>query len=32
MKGIAVAGTILVDVINEISSYPESGSLCKILS
>ena len=30
--GIAVAGTILVDKINEISAYPASGELTKILS
>jgi sugar/nucleoside kinase (ribokinase family) len=29
-SGIAVAGTILVDKINEISSYPKSGELTKI--
>ena len=29
--GIAVAGTILVDKINEISAYPASGELTKIL-
>ena len=29
-KGIAVAGTILVDEINEISAYPSSGELTKI--
>lgn len=31
-KGIAVAGTILVDKLNEISAYPNSGELTKILS
>ncbi len=31
MKGIAVAGTILVDKINEISAYPKAGELTKIL-
>ena len=31
-KGIAVAGTILVDKINEISAYPTSGELTKIKS
>ncbi len=30
--GIAVAGTILVDKLNEISAYPTSGELTKILS
>ena len=30
-KGIAIAGTILVDKINEISAYPASGELTKIL-
>ena len=30
--GIAVAGTILVDKINEISAYPEAGELTKIKS
>ncbi len=29
-KGIAVAGTILVDKINEISAYPKAGELTKI--
>ncbi len=29
--GIAVAGTLLVDRINEISAYPSSGELTKIL-
>lgn len=29
-KGIAVAGTILVDKINEISAYPQVGELTKI--
>ena len=31
-KGIAVAGTILVDKINEISAYPQCGELTKIHS
>ena len=31
-NGIAVAGTLLVDRINEIASYPASGELTKILS
>ena len=31
-NGIAVAGTILVDKLNEISAYPASGELTKILS
>ncbi len=31
-KGIAVAGSILVDKINEISAYPQSGELTQILS
>ena len=31
-NGIAVAGTILVDSINEISAYPSSGELTKIIS
>ncbi len=31
MKGIAIAGTILVDKINEISAYPKAGELTKIL-
>lgn len=30
--GIAVAGTILVDKLNEIGAYPNSGELTKILS
>ena len=30
--GIAVAGTILVDKINEISAYPQAGELTKIKS
>jgi len=30
-EGIAVAGTILVDKINEITAYPNSGELTKIL-
>ena len=29
-KGIAVAGSILVDSINEISAYPQAGELTKI--
>ena len=32
MRGIAVAGNILVDRINEISKYPNVGELTKILS
>lgn len=31
-KGIAVVGTILVDKINEIASYPNNGELTKISS
>lgn len=31
-KGIAVAGSILVDNINEISAYPKAGELTKIKS
>ena len=31
-KGIAVAGSILVDKINEISAYPQCGELAKIHS
>ena len=31
-EGIAVAGSILVDNLNEISAYPASGELTKILS
>ena len=31
-KGIAVAGTVLLDKINEISKYPNSGELTQILS
>lgn len=31
-SGIAVAGSILVDNLNEISAYPASGELTKILS
>lgn len=31
-SGIAVAGTVLVDKINEISAYPASGELTKILN
>lgn len=30
-KGIAVAGTVLVDKLNEISAYPACGQLTKIL-
>ena len=30
--GIAVAGTVLVDKLNEITAYPASGELTKILS
>ncbi len=30
-SGIAIAGSIIVDKINEISSYPASGELTKIL-
>ncbi len=32
MSGIAIAGNILVDRINEIEKYPASGELTKILS
>ena len=32
MKGIAIAGNILVDRINDISKYPTSGELTKILA
>ncbi|MBR2929673.1 MAG: carbohydrate kinase family protein [Clostridia bacterium] len=32
MKGIAVAGSILIDRINEIARYPEAGELTKIIS
>ena len=32
MNGIAVAGTVIVDRINEISAYPASGELTQILS
>lgn len=32
MNGIAVAGTVIVDRINEISAYPKSGELTQILS
>ncbi len=32
MRGIAIAGSILVDRINEIEKYPTSGELTKILS
>lgn len=31
-KGIAIAGSILVDKLNEINAYPVSGELTKILS
>ena len=31
-SGIAVAGSILVDEINEISAYPNAGELTKIRS
>lgn len=31
-KGIAVAGTVIVDRINEISAYPKSGELTQILN
>lgn len=31
-KGIAVAGSVLVDKINEIKAYPQSGELTQILS
>ena len=31
-SGIAVAGSILVDSINEISAYPKAGELTKIKS
>lgn len=31
-SGIAVAGSVLVDKINEIAAYPESGELTKILN
>ena len=31
-SGIAIAGSIIVDKLNEISSYPASGELTKILS
>ena len=30
MAGIAVVGTLLVDKLNEISSYPQSGELTQI--
>ena len=30
--GISVAGTVLIDKINEISAYPKSGELTKINS
>ena len=32
MKGIAVAGSILIDRINDIEKYPEAGELAKILA
>ena len=32
MRGIAVAGNILIDRINDIEKYPSSGELTKILS
>ncbi|MBR7116463.1 MAG: carbohydrate kinase family protein [Clostridia bacterium] len=32
MKGIAVAGSILIDRINDIEKYPEAGELTKILA
>ena len=31
-EGIAVAGSVLVDKINEIAAYPDVGELTKILS
>ena len=31
-RGIAVGGTIIIDKINEISAYPETGELTKIKS
>ena len=31
MRGIAVAGTVLVDKINEIAKYPAAGELAEIL-
>ena len=31
-KGIAVAGSILVDKINEIRAYPQSGELTQIVN
>lgn len=31
-NGIAIAGTILVDNINEISAYPQAGELTKIIT
>ncbi len=31
-NGIAVAGTVIVDKINEISAYPQSGELTQILN
>ncbi len=31
-KGIAVAGSVLVDKINGIKAYPQSGELTQILS
>ena len=32
MKGIAIAGSVLVDRINEVALYPKSGELTKILN
>lgn len=32
MRGIAVAGSVLVDKINEIAAYPESGELTQIIN
>ena len=31
-KGITVAGTVIVDKINEISAYPQCGELTQIRS
>ena len=31
MQGIAVAGTVLVDKINEIRKYPAAGELTEIV-
>ena len=31
-KGIAVAGSVIVDKINEISAYPNAGELTQIRS